>query len=116
MRCTSAPPPSQPARHTTHPFVLPPHQAGLEAAPRGLPAALVAQPLFATQKVDCKGFGLAFGPVAGAPEGCGLVTSALRKKVTRKTMLPAMMHLISAGSGTISVQMHSDDHPPCPEY
>ncbi|KAG8462798.1 hypothetical protein KFE25_004774 [Diacronema lutheri] len=65
--------------------------AALERAPEGLPAALLAEPLYVKQGIaSAAGFGLEFALADGARH---LRTSALRRSATRKTVLPAVTHL-----------------------
>ena len=69
-------------------------QAALQTVPAGLPEALATQPLFVSQRVASDGFGLGFACVEGAPAGSGLVTSLLAPQITRKTMLPTILHFL----------------------
>lgn len=65
----------------------------LEAAPEGLPGDLLALPLFATQRVTTDGFGLAFGALLGDGDGAPRC-SRLRADITRKTVLPFVLHVL----------------------
>jgi exopolyphosphatase len=64
--------------------------AALEAAPAGLPAALLAEPLFVRQAIDLTGFGLRWEALDGAG---ALRVSALKRAATRKTVLPVVSYL-----------------------
>ena len=69
-----------------------------------MPQRLVEQPLFAAQEIPTLGFGIRWGAVdpepdaegSGAGDFTGLRTSLLRAEATRKTLMPAMMHLCEA--------------------
>ncbi|KAK7254314.1 hypothetical protein SO694_00009330 [Aureococcus anophagefferens] len=65
----------------------------LEAAPEGLPGDLAALPLFGTQRVATDGFGLAFGALLGDADGASRC-SRLRADITRKTVLPFVLHVL----------------------
>lgn len=86
----------------------------LEKAPVGLPPPLLAEPLFVQQGVEAQGFGLRFidaarfvagqwtssagaGPdrVAGEDAKGPVRVSALRREITRKTLLPATTALLA---------------------
>lgn len=63
----------------------------LGRVPAGLPAALLAEPLYERQGIGSElGFGMHFRPAEGA---ANLRLSELRRSATRKTVLPAVAHL-----------------------
>ena len=73
-------------------------QASLQAVPAGLPETLATQPLFISQSVATDGFGLTFAAAPEAPAEAALAISPLAKQITRKTMLPTILHYLAANA------------------
>lgn len=74
-------------------------EAGLAALPRGLSAALLASPLFVEQGVSTSGLGVAaFEDVGDSARAC-----ALDEKTSRKTVLPAILHLLGARGPVLDI-------------
>ena len=66
----------------------------LEAIPADLPSTLAAEPLYQSQRITDEGFGIRFARVEGAVER-QVLRSPLRPQVTRKTVLPVLLHGLS---------------------
>lgn len=81
-------------------------QVALQGAPAGLPPKFLegeAASLFINQGIASGGFGLDFHTPpecdvapGGGEASAGLAVSALNKQITRKTMLPAILHFLNA--------------------
>jgi len=71
-------------------------QAQLQATPASLPESFLAQPLFVSQDIVSLGFGVVFKPLHGAPSDT--VCSTMRAVLTRKTLLPSMLHFLGKGA------------------
>lgn len=67
-------------------------EAALTRVPQGLPEGLASQGLFQSQGVSSKGFGLNFVDVPGVEPAAGFRVSKMMKEITRKTMLPTILH------------------------
>ena len=74
------------------PDLLAPLERKLEAAPAGLPADLLENPLFATQGLLTRGFEASFADL----DGGGPRWSPINGNATRKTVLPAVLHCLES--------------------
>merc|ERR1712032_30428 len=70
-------------------------EVALAAIPSGLPDSLTSEPLFQSQGVASEGFGIRFTALT---DESGLRVSLVRPSVTRKTLLPAILHFCSAAA------------------